>query len=135
MWYTISSKEEESQMNKTVKMNTIKITGKTYFGVDSAEEYMKDMLRYNYFQSDAGRRESGIRSHRSRQSLYARTLAIIRTLSHTSGRNVPSLEYADAINASYSIKGCAKLDKQFRERHSNIITIAVFVILLIGWIA
>ena len=34
-------------MSKTVKMNTIKITGKTYFGVDSAEEYMKDMLRYD----------------------------------------------------------------------------------------
>jgi len=30
-----------------ITMNTIKITGKTYFGVDSAEEYMKDMLRYD----------------------------------------------------------------------------------------
>ena len=30
-----------------ITMNTIKITGKTWFGVDSPEEYMKDMLRYD----------------------------------------------------------------------------------------
>ena len=27
-------------------MNIIKVTGKTWFGVESAEEYIKDMVRY-----------------------------------------------------------------------------------------
>ena len=31
----------------TITMNTIKITGKTYFGCDSPSEYIKDMLRYD----------------------------------------------------------------------------------------
>jgi len=31
----------------TTTMNIIKITGKTWLGVESAEEYMKDMLRYD----------------------------------------------------------------------------------------
>ena len=30
-----------------VKVNTIKITGKLWFGADSPELYMKDMLRYD----------------------------------------------------------------------------------------
>jgi hypothetical protein len=30
-----------------ITMNTIKITGKTWFGADSPEEYIKDMLRYD----------------------------------------------------------------------------------------
>ena len=33
-------------MNK-ITMNTIKITGQTWFGADSPELYMKDMLRYD----------------------------------------------------------------------------------------
>ena len=33
-------------MNK-ITMNTIKITGKLWFGADSPELYMKDMLRYD----------------------------------------------------------------------------------------
>ena len=31
----------------TQDINTIKISGKTYFGCDNPEEYMKDMLRYD----------------------------------------------------------------------------------------
>ena len=40
-------KEAEGAYDMTQAINTIKISGKTYFGCDNPEEYMKDMLRYD----------------------------------------------------------------------------------------
>jgi hypothetical protein len=37
--------KEEHNMQQAI--NTIKISGKTYFGCDNPEEYMKDMLRHD----------------------------------------------------------------------------------------
>ena len=37
----------KEEYNMTQAINTIKISGKTYFGCDNPEEYMKDMLRHD----------------------------------------------------------------------------------------
>ena len=43
--------KEERNMTQAINaiqaINTIKISGKTYFGCDNPEEYMKDMLRHD----------------------------------------------------------------------------------------